>query len=400
MSGIACSVSRAIIIPARSEYEWLRQTIHSLEQNPIEECRKTLVLVVVNGPAPDKNKADYHRRLEIQKDNSQTLDFLSNHKPITTLNLAWIDCASPGREMADNKGVGLARKIGTDSVLNSIYGQFEQFPHENQVEMNKFVILHLDADTLVENNYMATTSQELLHNCTPGAVINYKHRITSTDRMEKESGEAYEIYLQYYVLGLEYAGSPYAFHAIGSTMCSTAAGYVKAGGIPAKRLAGEDFYFLQEMQKAGGVSHITGTTVYPSARLANKAPFGTGTAIENMKHSGTFEMPVYPPEVFVVLRNMLECVTANIHLQPEEILSRLDAPSAAEFLKQHSFVETMEKLQQNNPNRTQQLIKAFHNWFDALKTFRFIRTLSDTDAYPGKPLNTARQELNHLLHKK
>jgi len=395
------SITRAVIIPACAEDGWLQQTIYSLEQNPAEECRQTLVLVVVNGPAPDKNNTDslQDRRSKMQDNNLQTLKFLNNHINETALHLSWIDCASPGHEMADDKGVGLARKIGVDSVLKRLYGESDR-ETGNQCDEDNFVILHLDADTLVENNYLATTSHGIRKNSTPGAVINYKHRITSTDRMEKESGEAYEIYLRYYVRGLEYADSPYGFHTIGSTMCCTAAGYIRAGGIPAKRQSGEDFYFLQELQKAGGVSHISGTTVYPSARLDNKTPFGTGTAIEKMKNTGAFETPVYAPEVFVALRNMLVDVISNINRQPEEILSVLYDPLAADFLQQHSFAETMAKLQQNYGNNETQLIKAFHNWFDALMTFRFIRTLSDTASYPRKPLITARQELNNLLQEK
>ena len=62
----------------------------------------------------------------------------------------------------------------------------------------------------------------------------------------------YEYSLRYYVAGLTYAQSPYAFHTIGSTMAVNAEHYASVRGFP-RREAGEDFYLLNKLAKVGSV---------------------------------------------------------------------------------------------------------------------------------------------------
>ena len=62
---------------------------------------------------------------------------------------------------------------------------------------------------------------------------------------------------------------------IGSAFAVTANAYIKRGGMTRSQ-AGEDFYFLQTLAQIGTVGEITTTKVYPSARLSDRIPFGTG----------------------------------------------------------------------------------------------------------------------------
>ena len=101
------------------------------------------------------------------------------------------------------------------------------------------------------------------------------------------------------VTGLAHAGSRWAFHTIGSLISVTCPAYAAVRGFP-RRQAGEDFYFLQELAKTGGVSRIDSTTVHPSARSSDRVPFGTGATVG--RHlSGTEDgLAVYHPDVYKI----------------------------------------------------------------------------------------------------
>ena len=89
-----------------------------------------------------------------------------------------------------------------------------------------------------------------------------------------------------YVIGLSYAGSPYAFHAIGSTMSCTAEAYAAVRGMN-RRTAAEDFHFLDKLAKLGRIGHIEKTTVFPSPRTSHRVPFGTGQRMLRVHERGS-----------------------------------------------------------------------------------------------------------------
>ena len=71
--------------------------------------------------------------------------------------------------------------------------------------------------------------------------MNFAHRSGKND-VEHAAIKIYENFMRYYVRGLEFAGSPYAFYALGSAIICRAEAYVKAGGMRARN-GGEDFLF-------------------------------------------------------------------------------------------------------------------------------------------------------------
>ena len=169
------------------------------------------------------------------------------------LRLAFIDASSPGLEIPDRDGgVGTARKIGMDAALQIVDAR----------AAGGGVICCLDADTLVEENYLSAFWTYFTRTGDPAAVSAYAHQ--KPDDPELLAAICcYEIFLRSYVIGLSYAGSPYAFHSIGSTMACTAEGYTDVRGMN-RRGAAEDFHFLNKLAKIGKIGTITETTVFPS----------------------------------------------------------------------------------------------------------------------------------------
>ena len=272
----------AVVIPALAESATLFATLSSLAANPTELCGRFLTLVVVNHrtDAPLSDKAD----------NLATLKLLAAGAPrLSRLRLAWVDAATAGLEMpAKGGGVGLARRIGLDLALSRL-GGLNGDP----------LLVCLDADTLVRPDYLPALVRHFAQSSCGAAVIPFCHQFgpsAEADRLIMR----YELFLRGYVLGLSLAGSPYAFHSVGSAMACRASAYVKIGGMNS-RSAGEDFYFLQQLARTVGVEQLTGTVVHPSARPSHRVPFGTGRSVSRMQAGGEGEQLFYHPACFRVL---------------------------------------------------------------------------------------------------
>ena len=149
-----------------------------------------------------------------------------------------------------------------------------------------------------------------------------------------------------------------------------------------RRLAGEDFYFLQQVHKTSGVATVTGTMVHPSPRSSHRVPFGTGRAVGDMLHEGEQRMLFYDPMVFSIVGSWLSCVTENSGADADLLLETASrrSPLLHDVLTQAGFAPSWENLKRNSRD-TARLLTAFHGWFDAFRTMRLIHELSDR-AYP------------------
>ena len=153
----------AIVIPVCAESECLPLTLESLADNPGSVLGDTLVILVVNNPPPESpgSSAKF-------AENRETLRLLRNsHFPFQKeLNLSWIDASAPGFEINPKEGVGAARKIGMDKSL-----EFLDFSGASPI------IISLDADTLVERNYLAASNGYFSANPDKaGATMNFEHQ--------------------------------------------------------------------------------------------------------------------------------------------------------------------------------------------------------------------------------
>ncbi|GAB7027787.1 glycosyltransferase family 2 protein [Geotalea toluenoxydans] len=353
----------AVIIPALAESPRLFATLRSLAKNPPELLDRFLVLVVVNHreDAPPEDKTD----------NDATLKMLeSGDAELSMLHLAWVDAASPGSEMpVKGGGVGLARKIGADLAL----------PCLDYVSCSPLLI-YLDADTLVEPDYLHAITRHFQYSTAGGAVIPFRHQQPATSA-EQQAIDTYELFLRCYVLGLEIAGSPYAFHTVGSAMACRAVDYARMGGMNS-RAAGEDFYFLQQMHRVAGVSQLCGTVVHPSPRASHRVPFGTGRSMSRALAGEPNAIVFHQSECFLILKEWLKLVAGNLGSEAAQLMELAEgiSPELTVFLDQTAFSPTWDKLRQNNKDHRSRH-KAFHDWFDGLRTMKLVHHLSAT-AFP------------------
>ena len=354
--------SAVIVIPALAESKHLPRTLSCIAKNPREELSKTLVVVVVNNVSG--------ATAEQKENNCETLRWLHG-VDIAGLNLSWVDACSTGLELPDKDGVGLARKIGFDLSL----------PLLNWGELP--ILVSLDADTLVDANYLPAIFAYFREGVTGGAVLPYRHQFGSSTE-EEFAIRKYELYLRSYLFGLGRAGSPYAYHTIGSALACRSDAYIAAAGM-SRRKAGEDFYFLQQLAKTSGIGLVKGTVVKPSARFSSRVPFGTGKVVQAQVQTNHFPCQYISLAAFKVLQDWLVLVANNWNTCAAELIDQAKAisPILFDFLQGLKFTLVWERLQLNSVSQGQ-MLSAFNLWFDALRTRQLLTRLED-----GANLSTA-----------
>ena len=358
----AAPIGRAVIIPSLAESAFLPCTLASLERSSLAERATALVVVVVNNGPPDAVDP------ALLTDNRRTLAWLAAYAPTANLPLVWIDAATSGHELPAGAGVGMARRLGCDSLLARLVRDGAR----DAATLKDLVLFHLDADTLVAPSYFRAAAGLRAAGCA-GATLPFRHQTAATAPIRTAVGR-YELYLHYYVSGLRWAGSPYAFHTVGSAMLCTASGYVRAGGMPSGRRAGEDFYFLQQLAKTGKVVRLRGTTVYPSARLSTRVPFGTGPSVTASLDLADPDFAVPAIAEFSELRNLLTHVRSHWDRSTAAVLDGPFRATARAFLLNRGLDRVWPRFQAQHKTREQRLA-AFHCWFDALATRRFLNHL-------------------------
>ncbi|MEA3464747.1 MAG: hypothetical protein U9R29_01800 [Thermodesulfobacteriota bacterium] len=371
LEGLVSSCSMAVIIPALGEGEQLWATLESIATNPAIVLENTLVVVIINC------RVDSDPELVCQ--NKIDLAELRGGRHFGALRLAWIDASSADRQLPFKQGgVGMARKIASDLLLPYL--------------TDDGLLIHLDADTVVDERYLQSISDSFVAAHFGAAVIPYCHQ-PGEDSAGHRSIILYELYLRCHVLGLQLAGSPYAYHSIGSTMVCTCSAYIKAGGMNC-RLAGEDFYFLQQLTKTGGMGLVSGTVVRPAARISQRTPFGTGQVVRQLSNDDDATQRFYAPQCYSVLQQWLALVNECLHHDAVQLMAQVQeiSPMLADFLQQEQFVAVWERLCRTHSQYARRQ-HAFHEWFDGLKTMRCIHHLSE-HVYP---MADAKQHVPPLL---
>lgn len=367
-----------MVVPAIQEKENIKLLLKSLSKCDNKYFDSTLVVFVINAVS--------NSSAVVLDESAETLNCLRGliHQDVqgdetlsgvvsSRLNIGVIDASTGNKAMPEKDGgVGLARKIGMDLAL-------QYFDYNS---LNKNLLICLDADCTVEKNYLTEIADHFKKNSCGAAVVNFKHPL-SDDENEKLAIINYEIFLRYYVLGLKFAGSPYAFHSIGSTIVCDVESYIKAGGMNKKK-AGEDFYFLEKLAKITKVGRIKTTLVYPSGRPSWRVPFGTGRSVgkflSNVQNKLSLhdEYLLYSPESFFILKKWLnefhseKIFDANYYMKCAKEINQ----SLFEFLKENSFEQSWQKILKNSSDAGQINIQK-KLWFDGFRTLKLIHYLRD-----------------------
>ena len=374
-----------LVIPVFNEAPTLLDTLARLNT----DTGKVLVILVLNRPencldteinAPVR---DALSRLTAPEQLSPAchLAMLAHHVSVLTIDLEMQNGATPA-----DKGVGLARKTGCDVALRWI-------THD---AIDTQWICSSDADALLPTDYFSRLSADKDHSA--ALLFPFIHS-ASGDPLNDEACLRYELRLHHYVLGLQYAGSPYAFHTLGSCIAVRATNYAKVRGFPA-RAAAEDFYLLSKLAKTGPVTQISGECIALSSRPSSRVPFGTGPAIRNLATSRQMADAelYYDPLVFdslkAVLRSVAELYDDNVHvteLLQNEGLNAAQAEQVHRQLNAMGIAKVLDHCRLQAGDATS-FSKHFHQWFDGFRTLKFIHGLRDSGC---SDLNLAELAASH-----
>lgn len=342
----------SIVIPCYNEPDFTSTL------NSISNCKKpekgVEVIVVVNNSETASN--------EIINQNKKTISEIENFK-INNSNFK-IQVLEELDLPKKHAGVGLARKIGMDEAVR---------------RNPDGIIVCLDADSLVEKNYLVEIEKHCInHPNSSGCGIHFEHPISGDLEKEIYKGIiAYELHLRYFISAQKWAGHPHAYQTIGSSMAVRSDIYEKVGGMP-KKQAGEDFYFLQKVIQLGGFTEIKTTKVIPSPRVSDRVPFGTGKAVGDYLESDKIST-TYNFKTFIDLKEVINQVE-NIYKSKFEDLPT----SILEFWKSINGFDELDKIRSKSTS-IDVFTKHFFNWFNAFQVMKYVHFYRD-NYYPNEGL--------------
>lgn len=368
----------ALAVPAYAEAESLFSMLGSVRTGPLGSV---LVILVLN--ARSDSPAQAHRLNEAARERlARELPapiLLSEEPPIRAFPLSagtllLIDRAAPGHLLPAGEGVGLARKIGCDVALAL----------RAAGRLASAWIHTTDADAVLPADYFDRIGSVEARGA-GAAIYPFEHRF-DPDLQLARAGRLYDLSLRYYVLGLAWAGSPYAYQSMGSCIAVPADAYAKVRGFP-KRNALEDFYALNKLAKVGRVARLSGEPLLLEGRVSDRVPISTGRALGDLvsgrRALSTFRL--YHPIVFAHVAAWIRVLAAIARSggDLEKLLAEL--PAANPFFRSDlledalqrmgAFHAVREAVRKSGDERT--LLRHLHTWFDAFRTLRLIHALRD-----------------------
>jgi hypothetical protein len=343
-----------IVIPCIREPNIL-QTLESLNSCNLATQKVEVIVLINHSETASEEIKEFNLKMKIELDN-----WVSNVKN----SGLYFFVVGPIELQKKWAGAGLARKSGMDEAVRRF----------NLLENPAGIIVSLDADTLVAKNYLIEIENHFKQNPKNiGATISFEHQKNGLNKKQLEGIQLYEKYLGYYKNALQFAGYPYSMFTIGSAFAATADAYVKRGGMN-RRQAGEDFYFLQNLVQQGKVGEISTTKVFPSARLSDRVPFGTGPILQKWMNGEEDLTETYNLQAFIDLKELFDVKEKFYKIDETEFNKIiLDLPETVrQFLNDDNFWREL-----NDLNKNCSTLKTFENrFFQKFNAFKILKYLN------------------------
>jgi hypothetical protein len=364
-----------IVIPAFKEAH-LTDTLTDLYQCARPGCPVEVIIVINHSEQASMDDKLIDK--QVFNEASRWKEGLSSNDSLQFHILNMIDLPSK------KAGVGLARKIGMDEAVRRF----------DRLNVQSGVIACYDADCRCDPGYLIQLVDYFKNNTDIEACsVYFKHPYESADH--KQEIIEYELHLRYFIEAQRYAGFPYAFHTIGSSMAVRSSSYQKMGGMNTRQ-AGEDFYFLQKFIERGKFGELNRIAIYPSARISDRVPFGTGKAISDLVNKGG-EMQTYQLAIFFELKKFLQLIpllhnagTTNLNF----LLDHYVPASTRAFLMQSAFKSRLEEIHQNTSTLSS-FTRRFYAWFNAFRLIKYVHFMRD-HRYPNVSVAGASRQLLSL----
>jgi hypothetical protein len=362
-----------VMIPCLNEPEIIR-TLESLWNcQPLESLCEVIVIVNQSATASSEVKTfnqNTFRQLLLWKSRNDRKNLVLHPIYVPDINPKFA-------------GAGMARKIGMDEAIRRF----------NAINKPDGVIVSTDSDCLFSPNYLQAIEATFSTKSCFAATLNFKHRIGEMKDVRHELGiRLYEDYLHYYKKALDFTGFPDSIYTIGSAFAVRAGAYVKQGGMN-RRQAGEDFYFLNKLTSLGKINFINEAFVFPSARISDRVPFGTGAAMNKwMNNSGDLTQ-TYNFAAFRDLKYLFDRVEMFFRIDLNSMIKIMDALPEAILMYLHAinFQDNIIAINQNSSSMDS-FRKRFFQFFNAFIILRYLNFTHPT-CYPKQELYEAIKQL-------
>jgi hypothetical protein len=366
-----------VVVPAYNE-PGITTLLDSLLRCKEPKC-KVEVIIVIN--APD------NAATESLENNRLTLKYIESWKEKHKNRFFRLFAFLIEHPSIKSWGVGLARKTGMDEAIHRF----------NIINNSGGIILNLDADCTVEQNYFKAVYDELLKRSDRAACsIYFEHPLSGTNWPSSIYNyiTLYELHLRYYFQGLAYSRFPYVFHTVGSALAVKALTYIKAGGMNRKQ-AGEDFYFIQKLVPTGGYFSLNSTVVYPSPRASTRVPFGTGASMGKLSNDKSPTFLTYNAKAFEELRAFFALAEVFFDTNAAELpkLFNLIPHGMRLFLDEKEWIRKMVEIQ-NNTSGILSFKKRFFTWFNMFRIVKYLNAVH-TDFFEKKSIDISALDLIH-----
>ena len=334
-----------------------------------------LLLLVINRPEGSPSNVNQRLREGLAGWSHEaiqpgyTLHRAGEHLSILSVDLEHLEGETPR-----DQGVGRARRVGCDLALALI----------NKGTITSPWIVSGDADCHWPSGFF----QQRWPDDASAITLPFTHHGLENDPTSAAT-LLYELKLHHYVLHLAALGSPYAFHALGSSFAVSANAYASVRGVPI-RGAGEDFYLLNKLAKVGAIHRATGAGVTITARQSSRVPFGTGPAVQHLLEAEDILVAplFYNATCFKTVGALLDVFNhwvnhpdANTEVALEQALGSDIASSVMPLLQQWHYQKAIAHI--NNAARTPALRQQHtHVWLDGFKLLKLIHLLRDSH-YPN-----------------
>lgn len=361
-----------LVIPAYDESAQLLQKLQRWCHTQ-HGGERSLIILVLNHPDSDENagvndplrsavNALYKRIFALP---AADIFNIGAHTDLCLLDVDALRGPLPAAQ-----GVGMARKIGCDLAYKWIA----------QGAVSSEWIHCTDADATLPPDYFACTAA--LTADFVGAAYPFVHRAGADDSADRATA-LYELRVHHYVLGLEYAGSPYAMHTLGSCLAIRTAAYAHCRGFP-RRAGAEDFYLLNKLAKLGPIARLQGNCIALTSRASTRVPFGTGPAVGALAGSSDLHAApcFYHPEGFAVLKALLQSFPAVAGDAAQPLALLLAAAGVEKHLAHHAqhalqalgWQQALDHCERQAGDETQ-FLRYLHEWLDAFRTLKFLHAL-------------------------
>ena len=350
------AVSIIVTIPCLDD-DFIFQTLDSLERASKVAAKIEVIVHVNSGEQIPSATVERNREIFDRLQEKVNVGYYKNFRLLPILTEGTV------RKKA---GVGFARKIAMDEAVRRFAS----------IDKPDGLIVALDADSLVDKRYFQEIEKAMGNLSAQCFTFQFQHFYDTSVYPENviHACKLYEIYLRYYRLALKMFNFPFAIHTIGSCFAVRAEAYIKLGGMP-PRQGGEDFYFLQKAVKMHPVHEVNVPIVFPSPRISNRVPFGTGPSVQNIIENGKLE--VYNPALFGLLKDFYSLFSA---MECEDVKEQI--PSVImDYIGDDKFNSILSECR-NYSSSPNAFVKRMFDNFDAFFIVKFLNSFNHSVNYP------------------